>query len=60
MSIALAVAIGNSWVRDHRNGVWTMQMTAIVAIAAIVLGGALGWALQQYLAFVAASATERF
>ena len=24
ISIALAVAIGNAWVREHRKGVWTL------------------------------------
>ena len=26
IAAAMAIAIGNAWVRDHRNGVWTMPM----------------------------------
>jgi hypothetical protein len=59
ISIAMAAAIGNAWVRDHRNGVWTLRMAAVIAIAAIALGALIGWSLTQYFAFLAASATGR-
>ncbi len=59
ISIAMALAIGNAWVREHRNGVWTLPMAAAVAIVGIAIGVAVGWSLQQYLAFVQASATGR-
>jgi hypothetical protein len=59
ISIAMAAAIGSAWVREHRNGVWTMRMAAIVTIAAIAFGILVGWSLQQYFAFIAASATGR-
>jgi hypothetical protein len=59
ISIAMALAIGNAWVREHRNGVWTLPMAAGVVIAGVAVGIAVGWSLQQYLAFVAASATGR-
>ena len=59
ISIALALAIGNAWVRDHRNGVWTMPMAFGVAATALVIGVAVGWCLAQYFAFVASSATGR-
>ncbi len=56
---ALGIAIGNAWTANHRNGVWTMGMAASVALLALVMGALIGWALVQYLAFVAASATGR-
>jgi hypothetical protein len=54
---ALAFAIGNAWMHDRRNGVWTIPMAAAVASAALVLGALVGWALVTYVAFVAASAS---
>jgi H+/Cl- antiporter ClcA len=59
ISIAIAAAIGNAWVGDHRNGVWTLRMAAVVAIVAVAFGILVGWSLQQYFAFIAASATGR-
>ncbi|HTU69660.1 MAG TPA: hypothetical protein VMF11_05005 [Candidatus Baltobacteraceae bacterium] len=59
ISVAMALAIGNSWVRDHRNGVWTMSMAARLVAGAIAFGIAVGWCLQQYFAFLAASAAGR-
>jgi Na+-driven multidrug efflux pump len=59
ISIAMAVAIGNAWARDHRNGVWTLRMAVTVAIVAIAFGLVVGWCFQQYLAFIASSATGR-
>ncbi len=56
---ALGVAIGNAWMHDHRNGVWTLRAIATVTAAALALGTLIGWALLQYLAFVAASAAGR-
>ncbi|MGA7571789.1 MAG: hypothetical protein WBG27_15115 [Candidatus Aquilonibacter sp.] len=59
ISIALAVAIGNAWVREHRKGVWTLTMAGTVTALALFLGVAIGWGLAQYFAFVAESATGR-
>jgi Na+-driven multidrug efflux pump len=59
MSVALAVAIGNAWTRDHRHGVWTMRMAAILIAVALAAGVVLGWALDQYFKFIAASASGR-
>ncbi|HEY5349041.1 MAG TPA: hypothetical protein VIJ64_04885 [Candidatus Lustribacter sp.] len=56
---ALAIAIGNAWTANHRNGVWTIGMVATVAFVALVTGALIGWALVQYLAFVSASAGGR-
>jgi len=59
ISFAIAIAIGNAWARDHRKGVWTMSMLATLILAATLLGITVGWSLNAYLAFVAASATGR-
>jgi len=59
ISIALTLAISNAWVKEHRNGVWTLGMIAGASAIALALGATVGWALQQYLAFYAASATGR-
>ncbi len=59
IALAMALAIGNQWVRDHRNGVWTLQMVLGLLTAAIVVGVTIGWALVQYYAFYIASATGR-
>jgi hypothetical protein len=59
IAIAMALAIGNAWVRDHRNGVWTIPMVLGLLAVAIVVGTTIGWALVQYFAFYAASATGR-
>ncbi len=59
ISIALATAIGNAWVREHRNGVWTLTMAGTVATVAVLFGVAVGWGLAQYFAFIAESATGR-
>lgn len=59
ISFAIAIAIGNAWARDHRKGVWTMSMLATLVVAAAVLGVVVGWSLNAYLAFIAASAAGR-
>jgi Na+-translocating ferredoxin:NAD+ oxidoreductase RnfE subunit len=59
ISVAMALAIGNAWVSDHRKGVWTPSMIAIVITIAVAFGVCLGWSLNAYLAFVAASQTGR-
>jgi MFS family permease len=59
IAIALTAAIGNAWVREHRNGVWTMNMIATAGAIAITFGLTVGWALVQYFILVAASATGR-
>jgi hypothetical protein len=59
IAIAMALAIGNAWVRDHRNGVWTIPMALGLIAVAILVGITIGWALVQYFAFYAASATGR-
>jgi len=59
IAIALTLAISNAWVNEHRNGVWTLGMIVGTGVVALVLGVTVGWALQQYLAFYAASATGR-
>jgi hypothetical protein len=60
LSIAFVVAIGGGWVRDHRKGIWSPRMALGAAAVAIVLGLAIGWGLQQYLDFVAITATHRY
>jgi hypothetical protein len=59
ISLAMALAIGNAWVNDHRKGVWTFPMIATLVAFALLAGICVGWALQQYFAFVAASQTGR-
>jgi hypothetical protein len=59
LGIAISLAIGNAWVREHRNGVWTIPMVIGVIAIALVLGVAVGWALVQYFAFYNASAGSR-
>jgi hypothetical protein len=59
IAAALTIAIGNAWAREHRNGVWTMNMLATAFAVAITFGLVVGWALQQYFILVAASATGR-
>lgn len=60
ISFAIAIAIGNAWTRDHRRGVWTMRMLATLVVTAAVFGAIVGWSLDAYLTFLAASATDRF
>ena len=60
MCLAMALAIGNAWVNDHRRGVWTLSMAALLIVIALAAGLCVGWSLQQYLAFVAASRTGRY
>ncbi|HEX8807190.1 MAG TPA: hypothetical protein VF741_09575 [Candidatus Aquilonibacter sp.] len=59
LALAITLAIGGAWVREHRNGVWTLPMIVGVVTVAIVLGAAIGWAFVQYFAFYTASATSR-
>lgn len=59
IAAALTIAIGNAWVKEHRNGVWTMNMIATAAAIAIVFGVTVGWALVQYFTLIAASAAGR-
>jgi MFS family permease len=59
MSFAITIAIGNAWARDHRRGVWTISMVAILIVTGVILGVLFGWSLNTYLNFVSASATGR-
>jgi hypothetical protein len=59
LALAISLAIGNAWVREHRNGVWTIPMVVGVVAIALILGVAIGWAFVQYFAFYSASATSR-
>jgi hypothetical protein len=59
LALAITIAIGNAWVREHRNGVWTLPMVISIVAIAVVLGAAIGWAFVQYYAFYVASATNR-
>jgi MFS family permease len=59
LALAITIAIGNAWVREHRNGVWTVSMLLGVVAIALVLGVTIGWAFVQYFAFYNASATSR-
>jgi drug/metabolite transporter (DMT)-like permease len=59
LALAISLAIGNAWVREHRNGVWTIPMVVLIVTIALVLGIAIGWAFVQYFAFYNASATSR-
>ena len=59
ISGALTIAIGNAWVREHRNGVWTIPMLASAGAVAIAFGLVVGWSLVQYFILVAASAAGR-
>jgi len=59
IAIAIALAIGNQWVRDHRNGVWTVPMVLGLLAVAVVAGVTIGWALVLYYALYLASATGR-
>lgn len=59
LALAISIAVGNAWVREHRKGVWTIPMVVGVLAIALVLGVAIGWAFVQYFAFYSASATSR-
>jgi hypothetical protein len=59
LAFAICIAVGNAWVREHRNGVWTIPMVIGVIAVALVLGVTIGWAFVQYFAFYNASATSR-
>lgn len=59
LALAITLAIGGAWVREHRNGVWTLPMIAGVVVTALVLGIAIGWAFVEYYAFYTSSATGR-
>jgi Na+-translocating ferredoxin:NAD+ oxidoreductase RnfA subunit len=59
LALAITLAVGNAWVREHRNGVWTVPMIVGVVAIALVLGTAIGWAFVQYFAFYNAAATSR-
>ncbi len=59
LAFAISIAVGGAWVREHRNGVWTLPMIVGVVVVALVLGVAIGWAFVQYYAFYLASATNR-
>ncbi len=59
LAFAMALAIGNAWVRDHRNGVWTLPMVLALVAIAVIVGVTIGWAFVQYFAFYSASATGR-
>jgi hypothetical protein len=59
LALGIVLAIGNAWVREHRNGVWTIPMVVGVIAIALVLGVTIGWAFVQYFAFYNASATNR-
>ena len=59
IALAMGIAIGNAWVRDHRNGVWTIPMVLGVLAVAIVIGVTIGWSLVEYFAFYTASASGR-
>lgn len=59
LAIAIALAIGSAWVREHRNGVWTVPMVVGLVAVAVIAGVAIGWAFVQYFAFYNASATTR-
>ncbi len=59
LALAIAIAIGSAWVREHRNGVWTLPMVLGLLAVVAVAGVTIGWAFVQYFAFYAASATGR-
>jgi len=58
IALAMAIAIGSAWVRDHRNGVWTMRMAVGLVAIALLVGVAIGWAFVQYYAFYTASGSR--
>jgi Na+-driven multidrug efflux pump len=57
--IALSIAVGSAYVREHRWGVWDRGAIATVAIAAVVIGLTVGWALQEWLTWAFATQTQR-
>jgi membrane protein YdbS with pleckstrin-like domain len=59
LALAISIAVGNAWVREHRNGVWTVPMIVGVVAVALIVGIAIGWAFVQYFAFYNASANSR-
>jgi uncharacterized BrkB/YihY/UPF0761 family membrane protein len=59
ITFAIAIAIGNAWTHEHRRGVWTMRMIVMLVVVAGLLGIVVGWSLDAYLNFIAASATGR-
>jgi len=59
LSIALGVAIGNAWVRDHDYGVWTRKFASILTIIVIAFGLILGWAMETWLTWAFNSSSVR-
>jgi Na+-driven multidrug efflux pump len=59
LGIALSIAVGGAYVREHRWGVWDRTAITTVAIAAVVIGVVVGWALQEWLTWVFAAQNQR-
>jgi Na+-driven multidrug efflux pump len=59
LSIALTIATGSAWIREHRNGRWDNRSRITLALVAIVLGILVGWGLQEWLSFAFATQTQR-
>ena len=59
LSVALGIAIGNAWVRDHDYGVWTRKTIAVLTIVVVAFGLILGWAMATWLTWALNSGSVR-
>lgn len=59
LSIALGVAIGNAWVRDHDYGVWTRKVVIVLAVSVLAFGLVLGWGMETWLNWALNSGSVR-
>ena len=51
ISIAMGIAIGSSWVRDNRAGVWSKKLAFSITISVLLFGIILGWAIDTWLSW---------
>ena len=59
LAIALGIAIGNAWVRDHDFGVWTRKVVIVLTIATLAFGLILGWGMATWLSWALNSGSVR-
>jgi hypothetical protein len=55
ISIALGIAIGTAYVREHYYGVWTRKTIAVLTAIVIAFGLILGWAISTWLTWALSS-----
>ena len=59
LAIALGIAIGNAWVRDHDYGVWTRKVVIDLTITTLAFGLVLGWGMATWLSWALNSGSVR-